>query len=203
MLSNVIACCAFALILVTSSEALFNNMFKSSTTNAQQMGRGTVAVTGSTGLVGTQLVQRLKEKGFQVKCLSISRSGEGFVQWNPSAGSLDRSELEGCEAIVNLAGDNIASGDKSLGPLALLGRWTEAKKGLIMSSRVDSTSLLVDTIKVLKKKPKVFLSASAVGFYGFEDSETVFTESSQAGEGFLAGVCQKWESIALKVNFLP
>jgi NAD dependent epimerase/dehydratase family enzyme len=203
MISQSVARYVLAIILVTvaPSYALFSNVFKSSSSAAQQRAVGTVAITGASGLVGTELVQRLKEKGIRVKCISTSRKGDGIITWNPSTGDLDKSELEGLDAIINLAGDNIASGDKSAGLLALIGRWTDAKKDLILSSRIDSTSLLVDTIKVLKKKPKAFLSASAVGYYGFEDSESIFTEKSPLGQGFLADVCQKWESVAMKVNY--
>jgi uncharacterized protein len=201
--------CAVSFLLIVlfeNSNALFSGIFKSANPKTSNLNvfRGpisSVLVTGASGLIGTRLVQALTDKGIRVKKLTRSKRGESAISWNPTDGILDRSEIDGFDAIINLSGDNIASGDPAAGLLALLGRWTDAKKDMILSSRVDSTELLVDTIKTLKKKPKVFLSASAVGYYGFDDSETVFSESSPLGSGFLADVCSQWESLALKVRY--
>lgn len=194
------------IVQIENSEALFNGIFKSATPKASNSNtrRGpisSVLVTGASGLIGTRLVQALSDKGIRVKSISRSKGGESTIAWNPAEGMLDRSEIDSFDAIINLAGDNIASGDPAAGLLAILGRWTDAKKDMILSSRVDSTKLLVETIKTLKKKPKVFLSASAVGYYGFEDSETIFSESSSLGSGFLADVCSQWESLAREVRY--
>ena len=85
-----------------------------------------------------------------------------------------------------------------MGPLAILGRWTDAKKDRILSSRVLGTRLLVNTINGLKKKPTIFISASAVGYYGYQDFTTVFTEKDTRGSGFLSDVVEQWEREAVK-----
>ena len=100
--------------------------------------------------------------------------------------------------MVHLAGENIASGDSSTGPLAILGRWTDSKKEKIMSSRVLGTRLIANKMKSLRKRPSTFICASAVGFYGYEDFDTVFTEKGKKGTGFLADVVESWEKEAVK-----
>ena len=134
-----------------------------------------VLVSGSTGLVGRQLVTFLLDLGHEVVRLK-----RGKV-WDPSRNYIDIDELEGCDAIVHLAGESIASG-----------RWTEKKKELIRSSRVNGTNLLSRALAQLRNKPKVFVSASAIGYYGDRDDE-ILTEQSQSGENFLAEVCRDWE----------
>ena len=99
---------------------------------------------------------------------------------------------------MHLAGENIASGDSSTGPLSILGRWTDSKKEKIMSSRVLGTRLITNEMKLLNKKPSTFICASAVGFYGYTDFETVFTEKGKKGAGFLADVVENWEKEAVK-----
>lgn len=103
------------------------------------------------------------------------------VFWDPGGGRLDASELEGFDAVVHLAGENIASG-----------RWTKERKERIRSSRVQGTSLLAERMAQLERPPAVWLSASAVGFYGDRGAEPL-VETSQPGEGFLAEVCKAWE----------
>ena len=88
--------------------------------------------------------------------------------------------------MVHLAGENIASGDSSTGPLAILGRWTDSKKEKIMSSRVLGTRLIANKMKSLRKRPSTFICASAVGFYGYEDFDTVletFYQKTDQGNG--------------------
>ena len=87
---------------------------------------------------------------------------------------------------------------KYLGPFNLLGRWSDAKKTRILESRVQGTKLIVNTLSQLKKKPQVFISSSATGYYGYTDTKTEFTESDDSGSGYLAEVCVKWENEALK-----
>eukprot|EP01031_Cornospumella_fuschlensis_P039684 gene39684-48317_t len=136
-----------------------------------------VIITGASGLIGSALTQRFEQQGVQVVKVSSKPSSDAqSVQWNLDAKSLsDISKLEGADAVIHLAGENVASGE---GLLAALGIWTEAKKQRILTSRLQGTRLLVDTLAQLKKKPKVLISASGVGFYGFKDSESVFDESS-------------------------
>ena len=107
--------------------------------------------------------------------------------------------FEGVDAVVHLAGENIASGSLE-GPFNVLGRWSDGKKQKILNSRVQGTKLIVDTLLQLKKKPKVFVSSSATGIYGFTDSNTEFTESSESGSGFLSEVCVGWEAEALRYS---
>ncbi len=110
------------------------------------------------------------------------RPGAG-IRWNPAAGELEPEHLKGYDAVVHLAGENIAAG-----------RWTEEQKGRIRESRVGSTRLLAQVL-ASGAGPKIFLSASAVGYYG-EQGDAVLTEGSPPGSGFLAEVCQAWEQAA-------
>jgi uncharacterized protein (TIGR01777 family) len=108
----------------------------------------------------------------------------GEAQWDPKAGVLDPAILEGADAVIHLSGAGI--GDK---------RWTDAYKREVLESRTLSTSLLARTIATLERKPRVFLSGSAIGIYGARDDEAL-TESSAHGTGFLADVCEQWEAAA-------
>src|SRR6478735_1980458 len=137
-----------------------------------------VAVTGSHGLIGTALCAVLADSGHRV--IRVVRSGAtaaDTIAWDPAAGSIDAGAFEGVDAVVNLAGAGI--GDK---------RWTDARKQLILESRTRGTRLLADTISVLKDGPSVFVSASAVGYYGARGDEEL-TEVSVPGDDFVAHVC--------------
>ena len=140
-----------------------------------------VLVSGARGLIGKELSEQLKAKGHEVLGLSRSAAGPDFVRWDPKKDELKPEDIDGCEAVVHLAGENIASG-----------RWDESMKAKIRESRIKGTKLLVDRIASLEKKPRVFLGASAIGFYGDRGSEQV-DESSAVGKGFLADLCQDWE----------
>jgi hypothetical protein len=107
----------------------------------------------------------------------------GDIPWDPAAGRLDPARLEGLDAVVHLAGENIA------------GRWTAAKKARIRSSRVEGTRLLAEALAGLKRPPKTLLCASAIGYYGDRGAE-LLREESPAGTGFLAEVCREWEAAA-------
>jgi uncharacterized protein (TIGR01777 family) len=145
-----------------------------------------LAVAGTSGLVGRALVRRLEGDGHVVLKLvrrPVERADE--LAWHPSSGEVEqREQLEGVEGVINLAGSNLAAG-----------RWTEERREEIMRSRVESTRTLVAVMARMNRKPRVFVSASAVGFYGHRGEEEL-TETSGQGDGFLAGVCHAWEEEA-------
>ena len=141
------------------------------------------AITGSSGLIGGALAERLAAGGHEVSRL-VRRGADAAqreIAWNPEYGEIDPAPLEGLDAVVHLAGQNIASG-----------RWDTAMKGSIGRSREAGTRLLCEALAQRKARPKVLVSASAVGFYGNRDDEEL-NEESETGQGFLAGVCQEWE----------
>jgi len=147
-----------------------------------------ILVSGSSGLVGSALARRCQEplpaRHFDVIRLVRREPNPGGeeIRWDPQAGQIAAEALEGLDAVVHLAGDNIAAG-----------RWTAAKKARIYSSRVEGTGLLAQTLARLARPPKVLVSASAVGYYG-DRGEEELDESSRPGPGFLAGVCRDWEA---------
>jgi uncharacterized protein (TIGR01777 family) len=143
-----------------------------------------VLVSGASGFMGSALVPTLIAGGHTVTRLvrSTPRPGQAEIPWNPVARSIGTPALEGLDAVVHLAGDNIASG-----------RWTAAKKASIRNSRVQGTTVLCEALAQLVKPPKVLLSASAFGYYG-DRGETILREESPPGTGFLAEVCQAWEA---------
>lgn len=160
-----------------------------------------VAITGASGLMGSHLARSLEAQG--VRVIRISRQpqadDDSSIQWDVSTGKLSRVDLlEGLDAFIHLAGDNVASGE---GPLAFLGQWSEDKKRSIMDSRVLSSRLVVKTLASLRNKPAVLVSASAVGYYGYTDFDVAFDESCpQRGSGFLAEVVENWEKEALRAQ---
>lgn len=142
-----------------------------------------VLVSGASGLVGSALVPFLTTGGHRVTRLSRSpHPGEAAIQWDPSAGQIDIAGLEGMDAVVHLAGENIAAG-----------RWNEATKARISDSRRQGTQLLAASLARLTTRPRVLVSASAIGFYGDRGAE-LLQEDSPAGSGFLADVCREWEA---------
>ena len=144
----------------------------------------TVAISGATGMIGRQLAGFLSCAGETVRRIVRTTKGarDSDILWNQTSGEFDLAKLEGCEAVVHLAGENIAGG-----------RWTDQRKKLILSSRVDGTRQLCQALARLKNKPKVLICASGVGFYGAGDDKQ-FDETSALGKGFLAQICKEWES---------
>ena len=145
-----------------------------------------VVVTGSSGLIGTALRGRLQQAGHRmVPMVRSPAPGEpDAIAWDPDHGRIDAGGLEGIGAVVHLAGEGIGAK-----------RWNAPQKARIKDSRVRGTALLAETLATLNRPPKVLLSASAVGYYG-DRGEEVLTESSRAGDGFLADVCVAWEAAA-------
>jgi uncharacterized protein (TIGR01777 family) len=138
-----------------------------------------VVIAGASGLVGEALIPALE--GSEVTRLVRTSAGAGEIEWHPNNDQIDADKLEGFDAVINLAGENIAGG-----------RWTDEQKRKIRDSRVNGTHLLSEAIAKLKQKPKVFLCASATGIYGDRGDEQL-DEQSDSGGGFLAGVCREWE----------
>jgi uncharacterized protein (TIGR01777 family) len=143
-----------------------------------------ILVTGASGLVGSALVLFLTTGGYRVSRLvrSTPRPDQGELPWQPETGSIATPALEGVDAVVHLAGENIATG-----------RWTAEKKAKIHASRVQGTRLLCEALARLVHPPRVLVSASAIGYYGDRGAESLH-EASQPGTGFLAEVCQAWEA---------
>ena len=145
-----------------------------------------IVVSGSSGLIGAAVCKHFRGLGRGDVIARLVREESGGVSephqiaWSPSEGLLDAAWLEGADAVIHLAGENIA------------GRWSEAKKQRIMDSRRDGTHTLCHALASMHRKPAVLLSASAVGYYGDRGDE-VLTESSPRGQGFLPEVCQVWE----------
>lgn len=151
----------------------------------------TYLLTGATGLVGTALVEKLLANGDSVNYLGSRRSQSldsraSFHSWNRGS-TPDFEGMPRLDAVVNLAGEPISQ------------RWTPEVKRRIYSSRVDGTRQLVDALRILRFKPRVLVSASAVGFYG-DRGEEILTEESARGSGFLADVCADWERAALRAQ---
>ena len=143
-----------------------------------------IALTGSSGLIGSALISAFTAQGHT--CVRLVRSNTPStstdVQWNPeSEERLNDHRLEDLDVVIHLAGENIA------------GRWTKDKKAKILQSRVRGTSNLSRSLANLGKRPKLFLSASAIGYYG-DTGDHEIDESAGPGQGFLPSVCVAWEA---------
>jgi uncharacterized protein (TIGR01777 family) len=141
-----------------------------------------VLISGASGLVGSALIPTLVERGDRVIRLVRHpvEAGAPEIEWSPGS-RLDPEVLEGFDAVIHLAGENI------------FGRWSARKKKAIRDSRVGGAQTLSDAIAGCQRAPQIFLSASAIGYYGSRSDETLDEESS-SGEGFLAEVAREWES---------
>lgn len=142
-----------------------------------------IAVTGASGLIGTALVGYLKSQGHTVQRL-VRRAAVSSeeITWDPIAGTVDLEALAGVDAVIHLAGAGVS--DK---------RWTKKYKSEILNSRLLGTTTIAKAVAVVK--PQVFISASAIGWYG-ESGNRAVIESDRVGDDFLAAVCREWESAA-------
>jgi uncharacterized protein (TIGR01777 family) len=140
-----------------------------------------IAITGSSGLIGTALRTRLATDGHEVVPIVRGDAAPGTISWDPRGGRLDPDALEGLDGVVNLAGAGI--GDH---------RWTAAYRRTVIDSRRRGTTLLAEALAATSAPPAVLVSGSAIGFYGDRGDE-VLTEASPSGEGFLPEICRAWE----------
>lgn len=141
-------------------------------------------IAGASGLIGSSLVSFLEKKGDLVlKLVRRESKSQNEIFWDPENEKIDTKNLEGIDAIVNLAGESIA------------GLWTREKKRKILQSRLKATHFLSNLIKQGTVRPGIFISASAVGYYGDRKDECL-SEHSSKGEGFLSKVCEEWEKAA-------
>lgn len=141
----------------------------------------TIAITGSTGAIGSALIPALEAQGHPViKLVRGQPKSADEIAWNVETGEIDSSALGGVDAIIHLAGKNIAT------------RWTKSAKREIRASRVDATRKLCERLAKFDPKPRTLISASAVGYYG-DRGEEVLTEASPPGDGWMETLCVDWE----------
>jgi uncharacterized protein (TIGR01777 family) len=144
----------------------------------------TIAISGASGLVGSRLMTNLTTHGYTVRPMVRRETRNNLeIAWNPESGEIDATALESCQVVVHLAGENVASG-----------RWTDERKHAIMESRSKGTRLLAETLSNLANKPNLFVSASAIGYYGNRLPDEICTEKTESGHGFLADVTRAWEA---------
>jgi uncharacterized protein (TIGR01777 family) len=149
-----------------------------------------ILVSGSTGFLGTALVETLETQGHSIARLvrpgtsqkNASGGRASAIPWDPVAGQFDAAGAEGADALIHLAGASIAGG-----------RWNASRKALLRTSRIDATRHLIGALAKLQRPPRVIVAASAIGYYGNRGDETL-TEASAPGNNFLAGLCREWEA---------
>ena len=150
-----------------------------------------ILISGASGLIGTHLIPTLRAKGHEIyRLVRKTPRGADEIQWDSKTGfsEAEAAKLANFDAVVHLAGDNIASEN-----------WSPEKKRVIRESRVTGTRVLIDALRKTQNPPKIFVSASATGFYGNRGDEDL-TEESPKGEGFLPDVCDEWEQEARKAE---
>lgn len=144
-----------------------------------------ILITGASGLIGTALRKTFADKGYEMLLASRSEpTNDQYIRWDVETGFADKymPHLEGLDAVIHLAGESISGL-----------RWTDEKKKAIRDSRVLGTRTVIEAFARLERKPKVFISGSAIGFYGDRGDEEM-TEANAAGGTFLSEVCQEWEA---------
>lgn len=141
-------------------------------------------MSGATGLIGGKLLPALERVGWAPERLTRHEPVGSDIQWDPAKGTIDAARLDGAEAVIHLAGENIGAK-----------RWSVERKAQIRDSRVKGTTLLATALAGLARKPRVLLSVSAIGIYGDRGDERL-DESSPLGEDFLAEVGERWEASA-------
>lgn len=154
-----------------------------------------ILITGGTGFIGRKLISFLVENGYEIAVLTRNpepnKQQVTYYYWNIPAKEIDPKAFEDVEIIINLVGENIVSK-----------RWTKRQKEIILSSRVDATRLLYDSIAGNHHRIHTIISSSAVGYYGTFTSDTLLDETMPDGNDFLAGVCRRWEEEALRFTGL-
>ena len=151
-----------------------------------------VLITGGSGLIGQRITELLEKKGYQVAWLSRSaRSERKNFLWNIEKQEIDPEAMEWADAVIHLAGTGVAEK-----------RWTPERKKLILESRTHSTRLLFSALDQAQNRPTTFISASAVGYYGFDTATALVDETSPAGNDFLAEVVMAWENEVKKIESL-
>ena len=153
------------------------------------MEKEVVLITGGTGLIGTVLQTILGEAGYEVILLSRNVKSKNSYLWDVEKNFIDKQAILKTDHLIHLAGAGIA--DKP---------WTDERKKEIIDSRVDTTALLVKSFKQHQKELKTVIAASAVGYYGFETSEHIYTETDAPATGFLADTCVTWEKATSTFN---
>jgi uncharacterized protein (TIGR01777 family) len=154
----------------------------------------TILITGGTGLVGTRLTELLQAKNYNVRYLSRSSGTKNGIQsfvWDMAKGTIDEKAFDGVDGIIHLAGAGVA--DK---------KWTDARKKEILESRTKSTQLLKSTLEKIDHQVKNFISASAIGYYGWDTGGVWVKEESRFGDDFLATVTKAWESEVSEIEKL-
>lgn len=151
-----------------------------------------ILITGGSGLVGQRITDLLEKKGYQVAWLSrTQQQGRKSFLWNIEKQEIDPDAIEWADSIIHLAGAGVAEK-----------RWTPERKKLILESRTQSTQLLFSALEKVKNRPNTFISASAVGYYGFDTGTSLVDENSPAGSDFLAQVVKAWEHEVKKIESL-
>ncbi len=148
-----------------------------------------VLIAGGTGAIGKQLEQKLNILGFTTSILTRNPKSKNHIFWNPSTNEIDNSTLLDHSIIINLSGENLSNR-----------RWTTSVKERLLKSRVDGNNLLKKQIIDLNWKPSLFISASAIGFYGDQSADKVLNENNEPGEGFMAMICKQWEHSANEIQ---
>jgi uncharacterized protein (TIGR01777 family) len=155
-----------------------------------------IVIAGASGFIGRALVDELAGRGYRIVALTRRPDRSGLPRevrieaWDARTAGGWHGQIDGALAVVNLAGDSLARG-----------RWTRAKRNRILASRTRSGAALVEAVRAAGRRPRVFVQASAVGFYG-DSGEVEVDEDSPAGTGFLAGVVEDWEASTREVEAL-